>query len=104
MTEVGKECNNGFENIKDETTCELAAKDLLTTRLRFQDWYTYSKVVSEADGKRLMNGCHWVINGEELFVNKFGFDGNCSSTIHPIFSDCRTLCKRKGIVTDTIIN
>ena len=100
MTDVGNECNNGFESIKDKTTCEVAAKDLLTTRLSFQDWYTRSKVLSEAKGKHFMNGCHWVVNGSEMLFNQFGFDGNCSSTVHPILADCRTLCKRKGIVTD----
>ena len=101
LTEVGEECNNEFENIKDKVTCEAAAKDLSTTRLSFQDWYTFSKVLSEADGKHFMNGCHWIVNGSELLFNQFGFDGKCSSIGHPLLSDCRALCKRKGIITHT---
>lgn len=96
LAEVGEECNNEFENIKDEVNCEAAAKDLSTTRLSFRDFSTISEVPDEVDGKHYMNGCHWAINGMSLFFNKFGFEGNCTSTIHPTFSDCRTICKRKG--------
>ena len=95
---VGKEeCRNEFVTIKDETTCNSAAKHFVTTVNGIHDWSTFVYIIPVSQKHMFKTGCIWGEYGKHLIFNRNGSSGDDNE-----FQEYRMLCVRPGYIPGNI--
>ena len=92
-----EECSNEFVTIKDEKTCNLAAKHLVTTVTGIYDWSTFVHPIPVSQKNMFKTGCIWGEYGKYLVFNGHGSSGDNSE-----FQEYRMLCVRPGYIPGNV--